>query len=314
MSSHGSIHPYLTGRQIVQTITSVNGTASTVKTINDIPHEVLCRIFSFLHFSDIFPTLPLVSKSFHSASYSARKVIVPSTPLVKSLSLSSILHRFPLLSDVSLQPSSRSFIDHQNPNLIHEIAAEFKGTKGLKSIECGSDHMLPAVLRGSPRLEALKVPLVHDWEEVGGGAGVDFDAWDGGMDEDDGDDDGMDVDVPGMTLDDDLDNVVHPQANQHIDPEMNHLNMLLGSSNTSTRRNLGAILRFGKSLKLVELEAPTFWQRRTPHRRYEDAESQVEILRLNSMTGEAIENFVEWLKVPSGGRLGCLKELKLDVD
>jgi hypothetical protein len=167
--------------------------------------------------------------------------------------------------------------------LIHEIASAFQGHPRIKKLYCGSDHLIPRIFQNSPQLEQLYLPFVHNWAVE---QHNDLD-----MEDDEGS--GMMDDEPELS-----------QENSHA---------TAGGQNSLTRRNLGAILRLGRQLKVIELEAPTFWRRKA--RTVDDAEDYaIEILRLNSITGWSIENFVHWLNGPTGARLGNLRELKLDVD
>ncbi|KAJ3106349.1 hypothetical protein HDU96_008272 [Phlyctochytrium bullatum] len=275
----------------------------------ELPEEVLSTILSHTDFSSTFYNVVQVNRAWSRVAFDIKVVRVRATPTVQKLRIDAILSRFPVLEELILEPSTRSL--EYGPNLIHEVARSFTGHPTLRRIRCGSDFIVAGALNGCPRLEDLNLSYMHTWMKPR----------DDGTNGDDGTAMSEDNNGEGNETQMEMDGAFSP-------------NMPLAQDGLSGfRRNLASILKKGRALKKVDIEAATFWHRsaRTaenvassvnagPLSLYKSVDSgfvlgsNLEVLRLTNFSGWSLQNFSDWLGAPSSPGLPALREFRLDAD
>ncbi|KAJ3097353.1 hypothetical protein HDU97_004931 [Phlyctochytrium planicorne] len=262
------------------------------KSMANLPDEILGHIFEYSEFGASFRSIIRVSKIWHRVAFDIKRIVVRATPIVKKLGLNSILSRFPLLEDLILEPSSRNL--EYGPDLIHEIAKHFSGHPTLRRISCGSDFIIPGSLSGCSMLENIQLGFLHTW----GTSAEDLaDTEDGMLDEYE--------DAEGVEA------VTEQESAQ------------IRESTSAFRRNLAAILKRGKRLKVLDIESATFWYR--PSKATQRRESidggwdglaghGLKVLGLKNFSGWSLQNFTTWLGTSPTVAFPDLEELKLDAD
>ncbi|KAI9203855.1 uncharacterized protein BJ171DRAFT_622702 [Polychytrium aggregatum] len=275
--------------------------------IDGLPNEVLVHIFSFLAFREQFPLLARVCKRWTCAVYLTHTLVVPATPHVKAQNINVLLARYPLVKRLFLIPSPRTLSEH-DPDLLHQIAAQFKGHPSLMELYCGSDYLVPSALTLCPSLAILRLPHIH--------RGYDSDDFDGDDDYDDHDVNataGHNDELSGQMNDSaiDLTSITESPAIASDAPfsqltRHNHWSSAHNEAKINGRRNLGMILKYAKSLRSIDIESPIFW-RRDAHpgvidnnqmlrnTSVRDSPSTLEHLRISSMVNWSLSNFIRWL-------------------